>query len=97
MRSIIARGAIPGQEIVARTHYLGKVKRHPRLLNCKLKHYPEPMDKIKILNDDQDHDAIVVDGSNNADGNVCLLVVTRMDPEMTARQIEYQDEIVTAL
>ena len=23
----------PGQEIVARTHYLGKVKRHPRLLS----------------------------------------------------------------
>ena len=91
------KGCYPGQEIVARTHYLGKVKRHPRLLNCKLKHYPEPMDKIKILSDDQDHDAIVVDRSNDADGNVCLLVVTRMGPEMTARQIEYQDEIVTAL
>ena len=34
------KGCYPGQEIVARTHYLGKVKRHPRLLNCKLKTLP---------------------------------------------------------
>lgn len=91
------KGCYPGQEIVARTHYLGKVKRHPRVLNCKLERSPEPMDKIKIFEDDRGHDAIVVDCGKGADGNVCLLVVTRMDPALTARQIEYQDEIVTAL
>ena len=91
------KGCYPGQEIVARTHYLGKVKRHPRLLICKMMNCPKPMDKIKIFDDDQDHDAIVVDCGIGSDGNICLLTVTRMDPAMAARQIEYQDEIVTAL
>lgn len=89
------KGCYPGQEIVARTHYLGKVKRHPRLLNCKLKNCPKPMDKVKILDDDKGHDAIIVDCSTDADGNICLMSVTRMDPALTARQIEYQDETVT--
>jgi len=91
------KGCYPGQEIVARTHYLGKVKRHPRLLNCRLENSPKPMDKIKILDDDNDHDAIVVDCSKGADGNTCLLAVTRMDPAMPARQVEYKDESVTVL
>ena len=91
------KGCYPGQEIVARTHYLGKVKRHPRLINCKLKNGPKPMDKVKIFDDDQGHDAIVVDCGIGADGNICLLTVTRMDPALTTRQIEYLDETVTVL
>jgi folate-binding protein YgfZ len=91
------KGCYPGQEIVARTHYLGKVKRHPRLLNCKLKNCPKPMDKIKIFDDDQGYDAIIVDSGIGADGNICLLTVTRMDPALTARQIEYLDEIITVI
>jgi folate-binding protein YgfZ len=91
------KGCYPGQEIVARTHYLGKVKRHPRLLNCKLVNCPKPMDKIKILDDDKGYDAVVADCVIGADGNVYLLVVTRMDPGLTARQIEYLDESATVL
>ena len=91
------KGCYPGQEIVARTHYLGKVKRHPRLLNCKLVNCPKPMDKIKIFDDDQEYDAVIVDCGIGADGNVCLLAVTRMDPGLTARQIEYLDENSTVL
>lgn len=91
------KGCYPGQEIVARTHYLGKVKRHPRLLNCKMENHPKPMDKIKILEGEQDYDAIVVDSGIGVDGNVCLLAVTRMDPGMIARQIEYLDEISTVI
>jgi folate-binding protein YgfZ len=87
------KGCYPGQEIVARTHYLGKVKRHPRLLNCKLADCPEPMEKINIFNDGQIYDAIVADCGLDADGNVCLLAVTRMEPDLTARQIEYRGEV----
>ena len=86
------KGCYPGQEIVARTHYLGKVKRHPRLLKCKLMNCPKPMDKIKIFDDDQGYDAVIADGVIGADGNVCLLAVTRMDPGLTARNVEYLDE-----
>ena len=84
------KGCYPGQEIVARTHYLGKVKRHPRLLNCKLTGCPHPMDKIKLIDDDQAYDAIVVDCQPAKDGGTSLMVVTRLEPEQTVGQIEYQ-------
>jgi folate-binding protein YgfZ len=87
------KGCYPGQEIVARTHYLGKIKRHPRIINCRLTNHPKPMDKIKILNNDLSHDAVVADCGSDPDGKLCLLVVTRMAPEMPAQRLEFQDEI----
>jgi len=86
------KGCYPGQEIVARTHYLGKVKRHPRLLECPLTMRPKPMDKVELLGDDESFDAIVVDSVRDSDGVICLLVVTRMAPELTARQLTYLEE-----
>ena len=38
----------PGQEIVARAHYLGKVKRHPRILKTAMTGCPGPLGKIRI-------------------------------------------------
>ena len=84
------KGCYPGQEIVARTHYLGKVKRHPRLLNCQLTVCPDPMDKIKLIDDGQTYDAIVTDCQPAKDGGTSLMVVTRLEPEQTVGQIEYQ-------
>lgn len=86
------KGCYPGQEIVARTHYLGKVKRHPRLLGCQLALRPEPMDKVDIISDGQAYDAIIADCGLGRDGKACLLVITRMEPEMVAQRIEFGDE-----
>lgn len=89
------KGCYPGQEIVARTHYLGKVKRHPRLLNCKLSSCPEPMEKINIYSDGQVYDAIIADCVADVDGSFCLLAVTRMEPDTVAERIEYLAEIAS--
>jgi folate-binding protein YgfZ len=86
------KGCYPGQEIVARTHYLGKVKRHPRLINCQLKAVPKPMDKISIHGNDQAHDAIVVDNGLGMEGDICLLTITRMSPDLTAKMVEFEGE-----
>lgn len=86
------KGCYPGQEIVARTHYLGKVKRHPRLINCKFSVAPEPMDKISIHGDDQSYDAVVADCGPGKEGEVCLLTITRMNPELTAGTVEFEGE-----
>ncbi len=88
------KGCYPGQEIVARTHYLGKVKRHPRLLRIVTDICPEPLDKIRILSDDKDYQAIIVECGRDEDGRTRLFVVTRMDPELTAQQVEYQGQVV---
>jgi len=91
------KGCYPGQEIVARTHYLGKVKRHPRLLDCRLSARPQPMDKLDILADGQPHEAVVVESATGADGRIRLLTVTRMEPELAAAMVEFGGEKVEVL
>jgi len=88
------KGCYPGQEIVARTRYLGKVKRHPRLLDCKLSVKPAPMDRLDILVDGQAHEAVVVDCAAGAGGIVRLLTVTRLEPGLPAEMVEFGGETV---
>lgn len=87
------KGCFPGQEIVARTHYLGKVKRHPRLLCTTAVICPGPLDNLQINSDEQTYDAVITDCGHTPDGGGCLYVVTRMDPDLPADQIEYQGQI----
>jgi folate-binding protein YgfZ len=87
------KGCYPGQEIVARTHYLGKVKRHPRLLCTSAVICPAPLDNIQITSNEQSYDAVITDCGHAEGGGGCLYVVTRMDPDLVADQIEYQGQI----
>jgi len=87
------KGCYPGQEIVARTHYLGKVKRHPRLLSSPGLDCPAPLDKIQILSGDEQFDAVVVDCVSLEGSASGLFCVTRMDPDLTAEKIKYLDQI----
>lgn len=88
------KGCFPGQEIVARTHYLGKVKRHARLVCSQSMIGPNQMEKIHILSGDESYVAVTVDYAfDEAQGN-CLMVVTRMEPELPAEKVEYQDQTV---
>lgn len=84
------KGCYPGQEIVARTHYLGKLKRHPRVLCTEAEIRPAPLEKIQINSSAQSHEAVVVDCEYKETKESCLLVVTRMDTDLTAQGIEYQ-------
>jgi len=87
------KGCYPGQEIVARTHYLGKVKRHPRLLCTSAVICPDPLDKVQVFSDEQAYEAIITDCGHREDGGGCLFVITRMNPELVAEKIEYQGQI----
>jgi folate-binding protein YgfZ len=88
------KGCYPGQEIVARIHYLGKVKRHPRLVCTSATICPAPLDVIQLLSQGQSHKAVVTDYAQTEDAGACLFVVTRMDPELVAERIEYQGQEV---
>ena len=87
------KGCFPGQEIVARTHYLGKVKRHPRLLCTSALICPNPLDKIQIYSDGESYDAVISDCGRHEGGGGCLYVVTRMEPDLKVENIEYQGQI----
>ena len=84
------KGCYTGQEIVARTHYLGKVKRHPRLLYSSGNINVSLMKKIGLENDGKTYRAIVADSTEQIDGETCLMVVARMDPDLTVERIEYE-------
>jgi len=88
------KGCYPGQEIVARTHYLGKVKRHPRLLCTQSEFSPDTLDEIQVLGDSNVHKAIIADYGRTKSGGTCLFVITRMNPDMVAEKIEYKGEVV---
>ena len=87
------KGCYPGQEIVARTHYLGKVKRHPRILSTSASICPAPLEQLKILSDDQSYDAVIADCGHYENGSSCLFAVTRMDTDLIADNIEYHGQI----
>jgi len=87
------KGCYPGQEIVARTHYLGKVKRHPRLVCTTAMVCPDPLDKIEISCGDEQYDAVIADCGHSEDGGSCLFTVTRMDPALTVDAMEYLGQV----
>lgn len=84
------KGCYPGQEIVARTHYLGKVKRHPRLLRTGAFVCPDPLDKIEIFSDERPFEAIITDCAHGENDMSYLFVITRMDPDLSAEKFEYK-------
>lgn len=87
------KGCYPGQEIVARIHYLGKLKRHPRLLCTTAMICPDPLDKVEIFSGGESYDAVIADCGHRKEGGSCLFVVTRMDPDLVLEKIEYKGGI----
>ena len=89
------KGCYPGQEIVARTRYLGKVKRHPRLLRVVADVCPGPLEKVQILCASNEYEAVVVDCVRKEKDLAVVFVVTRMDPELSAERAGFQGKLLT--
>jgi folate-binding protein YgfZ len=88
------KGCYPGQEIVARTHYLGKVKRHPRLLCTKSEISPDALDEIQIHENDNVYKAVIADYAQTENDGTCLFVITRMAPDLVAEKLEYKSSVI---
>ena len=87
------KGCYPGQEIVARTHYLGKVKRHPRILKTAMPGCPKVLGKVHITGvDQQTHEAVVADCVGGVNSGKVIFAVTRMDPELKAVAVENEGQ-----
>lgn len=89
------KGCYPGQEIIARIHYLGKNKRHPRLLCSADPISVKPMDKIQCHAAGESQAAVVVDHGRRQDGGSCVFVVSRIDPELPVEKIEVAGQLVS--
>lgn len=85
------KGCYTGQEIVARTHYRGQVKRHVQLASCAAKSAPEP--GADVLGASGNTVGNVVDSALAGDG-YCELLVVVADNEGTAGMIRLEDDVV---
>lgn len=85
------KGCYPGQEIVARTRYLGKVKRHPRLLRLELENCPGGMTKLELSGAGHTADAETVDCVQTGPDETLLFVVTRLDPVTDVEDVDLPD------
>jgi folate-binding protein YgfZ len=85
------KGCYTGQEIVARTHYRGQVKRHVQLASCDAAAAPEPGADILGANG---HTIGNVVDSALTDAGHCELLVVVADNEGTAGMIRTGDNVI---
>jgi folate-binding protein YgfZ len=85
-----SKGCYPGQEIVARTRYLGKVKRRPIIIRTGEPLAIKSAEHIDLLREETWSKAVVIDSAQD-DGGTILFVVAPAEPEIGVREFKYQD------
>lgn len=86
------KGCYPGQEIVARARYLGKVKRKPLLVETSGKPGVQPGEKVEVRRGDTWSSAVVVDLAPNGDENLVIFTVASAEPELPAEELRYGEQ-----
>ena len=85
------KGCYPGQEIVARARYLGKVKRKPVLAEIEKGPSPANGSRLRLLRAGDWTDAILVDRASTG-GRQVLFTVARAEPESRVDAVEIDGE-----
>ena len=91
------KGCYPGQEIIARTHYLGKLKRRPLLIPTKAAPETTIGEKLSLINQGDSSSAVLVDQATTADGKRMLFVVARSEEDFMPEKITAQSGEITVL
>lgn len=90
------KGCYTGQEIVARTHYLGKSKREMFLAECKTSVLPEP--NSTIVNRDSDaQEGVGKVLLAQLDQQICKMLVVLQAAESTYNNLGLQDDKLTQI
>lgn len=76
-----SKGCYPGQEVIARTRYLGRLKQHPLLVHSADMLEPGPMESVTLLSGQHEVEAVVVDSVAVPASGTQLLLVVRMPGE----------------
>lgn len=84
------KGCYPGQEIVARARYLGKVKRKPLIVETLGVPAVEPGMKVRVRRGETWSDAVVVDRAMTGDDGLVLFTVSSAEPETPAEELEFE-------
>jgi len=89
------KGCYTGQEIVARTHYLGKAKRAMFLAECDVQTAPQPNTQIITDGNESEQDSGKVLLAQNNNGHCKMLVVLQLADESC--QLRLKDEQQTPI
>jgi len=88
-----SKGCYPGQEIVARARYLGKVKRKPVVVEVAENLPVQPLDRVEVLRENEWQPGIIVDSVPVSGGGLLLFVVAPAEPEASVVELKYQDRV----
>ncbi len=73
------KGCYPGQEIVARMHYLGKLKQRMYLANVATREAPQPGDKLYSADTGDQSSGMIVNAAPSPDGGHDVLAVIQIE------------------
>ncbi len=85
-----SKGCYPGQEIVARARYLGKVKRKPVIVRVFEPIVASPGGQVELLRGETWVQGVVIDSAGSDDGTL-LFVVATFEPESEPVELRYLD------
>lgn len=88
-----SKGCYPGQEIVARTKYLGKVKRKPAVIQVDEALPVAPSDRVELCRNDDWLQGTVVDSTGTQRGPSLLFVIAPAEPEGEITGLKFQDRL----
>ena len=86
------KGCYPGQEIIARTRYLGNLKRRPLLLHIAASVPVGIMEKINVKSGDEHYSAVVVDSVTGAERDQYLFSVVRAGEDILADRVTIREQ-----
>jgi folate-binding protein YgfZ len=87
-----SKGCYPGQEIVARARYLGKVKRKPVIVRTIESLAVKPADHVELLRGATWSPGVVIN-SAAADNGTLLFIVASIEPEGDPVELRYGERI----
>lgn len=88
-----SKGCYPGQEIVARARYLGKVKRKPILLRSEIGLDVLSGSSIRLQRNSEWSSGSLLDSVISESGESLLLVVAAQEPAVSVEHLEYDGEV----
>jgi folate-binding protein YgfZ len=86
------KGCYPGQEIVARTHYLGKVKRKPLLTTIMGRAVIENGSRVQLQYETETVNGTLVDTAPAGTENTLMFIVTRVEDKKRPVSITYEGQ-----
>lgn len=87
------KGCYPGQEIVARARYLGRVKRRPVVLSADIDFAVANGERLELRQDEGWTGGTVIDSARDSKNVTQLFIVTSAEPEPAVREFRIGEEV----